>query len=107
MKIFDRSMNIMNREGLEDATMETVETLDNMLNEYNIDHAFMYTYAEIQERLEQKEGVNEYCATLLYDSDDEIIVETIFILWAKAHRNATDERILKAMSRIVESHIAA
>ena len=40
LKIFDRYVNIKNRDDLEDCTMELVEKLDQMLTEYGVAHAF-------------------------------------------------------------------
>lgn len=40
LKIFDKYVNIKNRDDLEDCTMELVEKLDQMLTEYGVVHAF-------------------------------------------------------------------
>jgi len=101
--IFDRYTNIKNREGFDDCTEEKLVELSNMLTQYGIAHSFCLTNAEEIKAIEDKDM--EYCATLMYEEDKEVTAGLIYMLWMKAHRNASDEVIKKAwtMKGIKES----
>ena len=59
LKIFDRYVNIKNRDDLEDCTMELVEKLDQMLTEYGVVHAFSLATKEEIDTIDDTGA--EYC----------------------------------------------
>jgi len=95
--IFDRYVNIKNREGFDDCTEEKLVELSHMLTQYGIAHSFCLADAKEIKAIEDK-GM-EYCVTLMYEEDKEVALELIYMLWMKAHRNASDEDIKKAWTR--------
>lgn len=98
LKIFDRYINIKNREGIEDCTMELVEKLDQMLTEYGVAHAFSLASKEEIDTI--NDTADEYCVTLMYEEEDEITLGIVYTLWARVYRKASDEKVRKAMSRM-------
>lgn len=98
LKIFDRYVNIKNRDDLEDCTMELVEKLDQMLTEYGVEHAFSLASKEEIDTI--NDTVAEYCVTLLYEEKDEMTFSLVYTLWARVYRKAPDEKIRKVMSRM-------
>lgn len=98
LKIFDKYVNIKNRDDLEDCTMELVEKLDQMLTEYGVVHAFSLATKEEIDTINDT-GV-EYCVTLMYEEKDEMTFSLVYTLWARVYRKAPDEKIRKVMSRL-------
>lgn len=104
VKIFDRYINIKNREEFEDCTEEMLEKLDQMLNEYGIAHAFTLAGADEIEAINSKDGL-EYCVTLMYEEEDELTCELVFTLWARYYRKAPDTTIKKAMYKMSKGEV--
>lgn len=98
LKIFDRYVNIKNRDDLEDCTMELVEKLDQMLTEYGVEHAFSLASKEEIDTINDTGA--EYCVTLMYEEKDEMTFSLVYTLWARVYRKAPDEKIRKVMSRM-------
>lgn len=98
LRIFDRSTNITNREGVEDCTEEKLEKLDKMLNEFGVSHCFTLTTAEEIKGIE--EFNREYYVTVMYEESDETVFEMVYMLWSKIYRGVSDNMIYKAMIKI-------
>ena len=97
IKIFDRYLNITNREGFTDCTEELLERLSGMLNEYGVAHSYCLTDAKEIEEIESRD--RDYCVTIMYEEKDEVTFSLVYMLWAKIHRGVSDELIKKAMGK--------
>ena len=97
IKIFDRYLNITNREGFTDCTEELLEKLSDMLNEYGVAHSYCLTDAKEIEAIESRD--REYCVTVMYEEKDEVTFSLVYMLWAKLHRGVGDDLIKKAMGK--------
>lgn len=99
MIVFDRTVYITTREGMSYPTTYLVQTLDNMLTEYNIPHAFSELLDMEIDDYETKHPDREVIIKILYCEDNEIEFNLIYALWLKVCRGASDECILKGFCR--------
>ena len=97
-KIYDRYLNITNREGVQDCTEEKLEKFDEMLSEYGVSHCFSLTDANEIEIINQSN--KEYCVSVMYEECDETVFEMVYMLWSKVYRGVSDELIYKAMRKM-------
>lgn len=98
LKIYDRYLNITNREGVQDCTEEKLEKFDEMLNEFGVSHCF--SLADAHEIEVINESDREYCVAVMYEESDETVFEMVYMLWSKIHRGVSDEMIYKAMKKM-------
>ena len=98
--IFDRCINIKNRDGFKDCDEDMLDTLHSMLNDMKVPHAFVLeNYAEVH-RINSESKDYEYCCSLMYMDEDKITCELVYILWNKVYRYAPDDKIYKALSLV-------
>lgn len=99
MKIFDRYVLIKDYDGNDytgvlDADDEKLEKLDQMLNEYKIDHCFTFPYFEGADP-----DPDNAVVRLIYSTEDEMQLELVYCLWASIHRNMPREKILACFAK--------
>ena len=99
MIIFDRMVYITNKDNLSYPTTYLVQTLDNMLTEYNIPHAITELLDMEISDFETKHPDQEVIIKILYCEDNEIEFNLIYALWLKVCRGASDEFILKGFCK--------
>ena len=88
IKVYDMMTTIHSK------AAEKVEVLDEMLNQYGIDHSFMYATAEQMKEDEDAE------LNVLYMEEDEITFDLVVMLFCKTALNKSDEEIKKAMKKV-------
>lgn len=93
MLIADKMIAIHDKEN-SIVTYDMIVTLDKMLDDHGIKHAFALYNVEWQD--------NDVAYNLLYREEDEITVELILMLWAKTERHYTDDKIKEMMRRTTE-----
>lgn len=93
MLIADKMIAIHDREN-SIVTYDMIVTLDKMLDDHGIKHAFALYNVEWQD--------NDVAYNLLYREEDEITVELILMLWAKTERRYTDDKIKEMMRKAAE-----
>lgn len=77
-------------------TLEMIETLDSMLNEYGVTHFFSYP-------IDSTNGIannQEDFLSVAYDSKDRMTFDLVYMLWSKTVRNIEDDKLYKAMKKI-------
>lgn len=75
-----------------------IEKLDEMLTEYGVQHFFTLP-------IDSTDGIannDDDYLNVFYDSKDEMTFDLVYMLWMKSVRNASDEMIKKAMSKITK-----
>lgn len=96
MFVATRSQVIRSYEGyeIEDGM---IEKLDEMLTAYGVQHFFTLP-------LNSTDGIandDRDVMNVLYDGDnDRMTFNLVYMLWAKTVRNISDDRLIRAMSRI-------
>jgi hypothetical protein len=98
MTIFDSGLVMKDREGTP-GVFETIEKLDEMLNAYNIEHSFTLPQHAIIEKYPTA------MAVLNYMDADEMVVDLIYALFCKVHRNAGDKEVAKALANVANHFI--
>lgn len=90
MFIADRMIAIHDKED-SIVSYEMIEKLDQMLNEYNVPHAFTLYNADHQD--------TDVAFNLYYEEKDEMTLDLVLMLWAKLERKFNDEKISEMMRR--------
>lgn len=98
--IFEQTILIKNTEKYP-ITTELVDKLDEMLNQYNVAHAFVLpSDSQIAE-------FPEACLALSYEVKDRMTVALAYSLFCKVYRKADDELLAKALVNIAGHYIDA
>ena len=95
INVFNVYKNIKDSEKYGDFTEEMLEKLDEMLNEYGIDHAF----AEC--RSEDLEADANCTVTVLYNIEDDTKFFMVYALFCMKYRNLEEEEVEKCMKKHV------
>ena len=90
MFIADRIIAIHDKED-SIVSYEMIEKLDQMLNEYNVPHAFSLYFADHQD--------TDVAFNLYYEEKDEMTLDLVLMHWAKLERKFNDEKISEMMRR--------
>lgn len=68
---------------------EMIKKLDQMLNEYNVPHAFTLYDPDNQD--------TDVAFNLYYEEKDEMTLDLVLMLWAKLERKFNDKKIFEMM----------
>lgn len=91
MKVYDMMTTIHSE------AAEKIEVLDEMLNQYGIDHIFMFATAKQMEEDEDAE------MNVLYTAEDEMTFDLVVMLFCKTVLKTSDEEIKNTMKKLVEA----
>lgn len=89
MKVYDQMIIVHTN------SVEKIEVLDAMLNQYGIDHCFMFCTAK------QMEEDGEAEMNLLYMSGDDMTVSLLVMLYCKTALHKSDDEIKNVMKKLV------
>ena len=80
-------------------TNELLETLDQLLNQFNVQHFFNYGYqADINED-------PDIVYSVMYEEKDQATFFLVYAIWCKQYRGLPDEKLYKAMLKESTKHV--
>lgn len=80
-------------------TNELLETLDQLLDQFNVKHFFTMGYqADIDED-------PDVVYSVMYEEKDHATFFLVYALWCKQYRGLTDEKLYKAMLKEGTKHV--
>ena len=92
MFIANEYLHIKEKEGKE-VTEEMVEKLDEMLNQYNVQHFFS------EPMNENEDDEIDNVLAIFYEDKDRQTFYLVYMLWCKTVRNIEEQKIWKAMKK--------
>lgn len=98
MFIADRYQNIKETDEYP-MTNELLETLDQLLDQFNVKHFFTIGYqADIDED-------PDVVGSVMYEDENHATFFLVYALWCKQYRGLTDENLYKAMLKEGTKHV--
>lgn len=96
INVFDTYLIIKDREGITGFNEDLLEKLDNILDQFGVDHAFCEC------RNEDLIANENSVLTVMYNESDDTKFFLAYALFIQTYRNATDDMIIEAMKKHIE-----